>query len=60
MKRYQVEGRLKYNAQLKQLSSTCDFGETLSELVRDQLVVDIRSEAIQHRLLTETALTYAR
>ena len=62
MKRYQVEGEtvLKYNAQLKQLSSTCDFGETLSERLRDQLVVGIRSEAIQRRLLAETVLTYAK
>ena len=60
MKRYQVEGEtvLKYNTQLKQLSSTCDFGETLSERLRDQQVVGIRSEAIQRRLLAETALTY--
>ena len=60
MKRYQVEGEtvLKYNTQLKQLSSTYDFSETLSERLRDQLVVGIRSEAIQRRLLAETALTY--
>ena len=55
MKRYQVEGEtvLKYNAQLKQLNSTCVFGETLSERLRYQLVV-----GMQRRLLAETALTY--
>ena len=62
MKRVQLEGETiqLYNAELKHLSSTCEFGANLEERLRDQLVVGIRIEAIQRRLLSEKDLTYTK
>ena len=34
---------VRYTAQLKQLSSTCEFGDNLSERLRDQLVIGIQT-----------------
>ena len=47
-----------YNAELTHLSTTCNFGANLEERLRDQLVVGIRNEAIQRRLLHQKELTY--
>ena len=46
MKRVQLEAETiqLYNAELKHLSSTCEFGANLEERLRDQLVVGIRIE----------------
>ena len=62
MKRVQLEGETiqLYNAELKHLSSTCEFGANLEERLRDQLVVGIRIETIQRRLLGEKDLTYTK
>ena len=62
MKRVQLEGETiqVYNGELKHLSSTCEFGANLEERLRDQLVVGIRIEAIQRRLLGEKDLTYTK
>ena len=62
MKRLQLEGKTiqLYNAEFKHLSSTCDFGANLEERLRDQLVVGVRIETIQRRLLAEKDLTYTK
>ena len=62
MKRVQLEGETiqLYNAELKHLSSTCEFGANLEERLRDQPVLGIRIEAIQRRLLSEKDLTYTK
>ena len=41
---------------LKQLAETCDFKAFLDEALRDQLVCNLKSEAIQKCLLTEAEL----
>ena len=53
MKRVQLEGE---TSQLY----TCEFGANLEERLRDQLVVGIRIETIQRRLLGEKDLTYTK
>lgn len=47
-------------AALKQISLGCDFGDSLSLNLRDQIVWGLRSERIQRRLLAEVELTYDR
>lgn len=44
-------------ATLKQLSLYCEFGDTLDNNLRDQLVWGLRNEKIQRKLLTEACLT---
>ena len=45
-------------AALKALAHTCEFGATLSEMLRDRFVMGLASEKIQQALLAETDLTY--
>lgn len=47
-------------ASLKQMSVYCDFGETLNNNLRDQLVWSLRNGRIQRKLLSETQLTLDR
>ncbi|KAJ8683576.1 hypothetical protein QAD02_019368 [Eretmocerus hayati] len=54
------EGIREYLAQLKELSTFCNFGENLDNHLRDQFVWGIRSEAIKRKLLSEDNLTYTR
>ena len=49
-----------YQAELRRLARTCEFGSFLNDALRDQFVVRMRSESIQKRLLTEAKLTLAR
>ena len=49
-----------YITHLKKLSTHCSFGDTLNERLRDQIVVGLKSESIQKRLLSESKLTYDR
>lgn len=58
-KRNQEDGESvsQFVAVLKQLSEYCEFGNSLSDTLRDRLVCGLRSEAIQKRLLTEANLT---
>ena len=49
-----------YQAELRCLARTCEFGSFLNEALRDCLVVGMRSESIQRRLLTEANLTLAK
>ena len=46
-----------FMAGLKALAHTCEFGATLSEMLRDRFVMGLASEKIQQVLLAESALT---
>ena len=46
-----------YMAELRKLADKCEFGEHLTEALRDQLVCGLRSETVQKRLLAEEDLT---
>ena len=45
-------------AELRRLSPDCEFGATLSEMLRDRLVCGVREERVQRRLLQEVKLTF--
>ena len=49
-----------YIAELRRLSTHCQFGEFLNEALRDRLVCGLRSEGIQKKLLTEADLSLAK
>ena len=48
-----------YLAELRRLTTYCEFGDYLEQALTDQLVSGIRSESIQERLLAEVDLTPA-
>ncbi|XP_042913373.2 uncharacterized protein [Parasteatoda tepidariorum] len=58
-KRFQskLESVNAFVTELRKLAEDCNFGETLSERLRDQLVCGIRDEEVQRRLLAESKLT---
>ena len=47
-------------AELRNLTTHCQFGGYLAEAVRDRLVCRLRNEAIQRKLFTEADFTLAR
>ncbi|GCB60062.1 hypothetical protein scyTo_0006802, partial [Scyliorhinus torazame] len=47
-------------ALLKKLTEYCEFGDVLNDTVRDKLVCDLRSEAMQKQLLTESSLALTK
>ena len=47
-------------AELRRLTTHCQFGAYLDEALRDRLVCGLRNEGIQKKLLTEADLTLAR
>ena len=47
-----------YIAELRHLSEHCEFGLTLSEMLRDRLVCGVEEPKIQRRLLAEPALSF--
>ena len=49
-----------FDAALRKLAIHCNFGDTLEDTLRDCFVCELRQEAIQRRLLTETELTYTK
>ena len=49
-----------YMAALRRLSEHCQFGDGLSDALRDRLVCGLKHEVTQKRLLTERELTLAR
>uniref|UniRef100_A0A3Q1F3H9 Retrotransposon gag domain-containing protein n=1 Tax=Acanthochromis polyacanthus TaxID=80966 RepID=A0A3Q1F3H9_9TELE len=61
-KRNQKEGETvsDYVVALRQLSTTCDFGQYLDDALRDRFVSGMRSDAVQRRLLSEKELTFSR
>ena len=57
---YSGESIAEFVAELRRLSSNCDFGNYLEEALRDRFVCGLRSKVTQKQLLTETDLTLAR
>ena len=49
-----------FDAALRKLAIHCQFGDTLQETFRDRFVCGLRHDAIQRRLLSESALTYKK
>ena len=47
-------------AQLRALSTHCEFGDMLEDMLRDRIVCGISDSRIQRRLLAEPKLTYAK
>lgn len=46
--------------EIRNLAQSCEFGEFLSQALRDKFVCGVRSEHIQRRLLTEAELTFEK
>ncbi|XP_037876915.1 uncharacterized protein K02A2.6-like [Bombyx mori] len=49
-----------YVTELKKLSKNCEFGSSLDENLRDQMVCGLKSEIIRQRLFAEEKLEYKR
>ena len=49
-----------FDAALRKLAIHCQFENTLQETLRDRFVCGLCHEAIQHRLLSESSLTYKK
>ena len=49
-----------FAAELRRLSTHCEFGTYLDEALRDRFVCGLGSETTQKRLLTESELTFAK
>ena len=47
-----------YVAALRELAEHCDYGASLSEMLRDRLVCGVNHEGIQKKLLAEKDLDY--
>ncbi|KAL1473856.1 hypothetical protein MTO96_038412 [Rhipicephalus appendiculatus] len=47
-------------ADLRRLSEHCEFGVSLEDMLRDILVCGVRDEALQRRLLAQTALNFKK
>lgn len=54
------ESVAQYLSELQRLSEHCQYGTVLNDILRDSLVVGIANERMQHRLLSEKDLTFAR
>ncbi|GFU41265.1 uncharacterized protein K02A2.6 [Trichonephila clavipes] len=61
-KRKQFEGEsiANYCAELQKLSIHCNFGNNLSTMLRDKLVMGLKHQNIQKKLLAEDKLTYEK
>ncbi|GFV71180.1 transposon Tf2-8 polyprotein [Trichonephila clavipes] len=61
-KRKQFEGEsiANYCAELQKLSIHCNFGNNLSTMLRDKLVMGLKNENIQKKLSAEDKLTYEK
>ena len=61
-KRNQHEGEsvLSYVAELRKLTTHCNFGGNLEETLRDRLVCGLSNEQIQKRLLAESKLKFSK
>ena len=58
--RAQGESISAFVAALRDLALHCEYGETLSQMLRDGLVCGVNHEGIQRKLLAEKDLTYDR
>ena len=52
------ESVAEFVAELRHLSTDCNFGDTLSDMLRDRLVCGVSSIRVQKRLLAESVLTF--
>ena len=55
-----TESIAKFIAALRELSEHCNYGATLSEMLRDRLVCGVNHEVIQRKLLAEKDLDYEK
>ena len=68
MQRFKFHGRFRqtgesiaaYVAELRALAEFCNFGTTLEDMLRDQLVWGIKNDSMQQHLLQESKLTYKK
>ena len=51
---------MSFDAAIRKLAIHCHFGDKLEEALRDRFVCGLCHEAIQHCLLSEVDLTYAK
>ncbi|XP_056089857.1 uncharacterized protein LOC130069774 [Rhinichthys klamathensis goyatoka] len=58
--REEGETVLEYVAVLRKLAHDCNYGEKLTEMLRDRLVCGINDDRIQRRLLAEADLTFEK
>ncbi|XP_060742372.1 uncharacterized protein K02A2.6-like [Tachysurus vachellii] len=58
--RAEGESVLEYVAVLRKLALDCNYGDKLTEMLRDRLVCGICDDRIQRRLLAESELTFER
>lgn len=58
--RKQGQTVLDYVAVLRKLAHDCNYGDKLTEMLRDRLVCGINDDRIQRRLLSEAELTFER
>ncbi|CAC5392405.1 unnamed protein product [Mytilus coruscus] len=56
--RHSDESVRTFIAALRSLTEHCNYGDTLNAMLRDRLVVGIKSDRIQRRLLAEPNLTF--
>ena len=58
--RKEIEGEsiAAYVAELRSLAEHCNFGDTLSIMLRDRLVCGVNIDKVQKRLLAESRLTF--
>ena len=49
-----------YVAELKKLSTECEYGDSLNEMIWDRLVCRVNDRRIQRRLLAEPDLTFKK
>lgn len=49
-----------YLTELRKLSINCNFGQLENELLRDRIVVGVRSQTVKERMLRETDLTLGK
>ena len=54
------ESIAEYVAELRRLSTNCEFGATLNDALRDRLVCGMRNTSAQKRLLAEADLTFKK
>ncbi|TWW73698.1 hypothetical protein D4764_15G0010940, partial [Takifugu flavidus] len=54
----QGETVMEFVAVLRKLAQDCNYGDKLSEMIRDRLVCGIVDDRIQRRLLSEPDLTF--
>ena len=47
-------------AELRKIAQYCDYGDVLSDMLRDRVVCGLANKAVQRRLLQEPTLTFEK